>query len=73
MIPKISKRELEILELVAHEYSSREIAAQLYISTHTAISHRKKLMEKLNVKNSAGLIRIGFEKGLLKIPISNVA
>ena len=73
MIPKISKRELEILELVAHEYSSREIAKELFISTHTAISHRKKLMEKLNVKNSAGLVRIGFEIGLLKIPISRVA
>ena len=73
MIQKISKRELQILQLVAYEYSSKDIARELHISIHTAISHRKKLMEKLDVKNSAGLVRIGFEVGLLKIPMSKVA
>ena len=64
---KISNREKEVLHLVAYEKTTKEIAAQLYISNHTAISHRKNLMEKLDVKNTAGMIRRGFELGLLAI------
>ena len=64
---QISRREQEVLHLIAHEKTSKEIAADLYISSHTAISHRKNLMEKLDVKNAAGLVRRGFELGLLSI------
>ncbi len=63
----ISKRELEVLRLIAYENTAEQIADVLYISPHTAISHRKKLMDKLDVKNSAGLIRRAFELGLLHI------
>ena len=66
----ISNREREVPHLIAFENTSKEIAAQLYISTHTALSHRKNLMEKLDVKNTAGLIRKGFELGLLTIASS---
>ena len=62
---KISNREKEVLHLVAFEKTTKEIAAQLYISNHTAISHRKNLMEKLDVRNTAGLVRRGFELGLI--------
>ena len=61
----ISPRELEVLQLIAHEFTSKEIAARLYISTHTALSHRKNLMTRLSVRNTAGLVRRGFEMGLL--------
>ena len=61
----ISNREQEVLRLIAYENTSKEIASQLFISHHTALSHRKNLMEKLEVKNTAGLIRRGFELGLL--------
>ena len=61
----ISNREQEVLKLIAFENTSKEIAAQLFISTHTALSHRKNLMEKLEAKNTAGLVRKGFELGLL--------
>jgi len=61
----ISHREKEILHLVAHEQTTNEIATQLYISYHTVISHRKRLMEKLDVKNTAGLVRRAFELGIL--------
>jgi len=61
----ITKREQEILNLVAYEYSSKEIADKLYISNHTVITHRQNLMLKLKVKNSAGLVRRGFEMGVL--------
>jgi len=63
----ISCREKEVLELIAQEHNSREIANRLFISEHTAITHRKNLLSKLNVKNTAGLVRRGFELGYLKI------
>ena len=63
----ITKREREILNLVAYEYSSKEIADKLYISNHTVVTHRQNLMLKLNVKNSAGLVRKGFELGVLHL------
>lgn len=62
---KVSTREQEVLNLIAYEYTSKEIAQQLIISNHTAISHRQNLMEKMGVKNTAGLIRRAFELGLL--------
>lgn len=63
----ISNREREVLELVAFEKTTKEIASELFISTHTAVSHRKNLMDKLNVRNTAGLVRRGFELGFLNI------
>ncbi|MDG2450730.1 MAG: helix-turn-helix transcriptional regulator [Saprospiraceae bacterium] len=64
---RISQREQEVLHLVAYELTTKEIAAKLFISNHTVISHRKNLIEKLNVKNTAGLIRRAFELGILSI------
>ena len=61
----ITTREREILRLVSFEHSSKEIADKLYIAHSTVITHRQNLMNKLNVKNTAGLVRKGFERGLL--------
>lgn len=63
----VSLREVQILKLIAFEHSSKEIANQLYISTHTVESHRKNLLLKLDVKNTAGLVRKGFELGVLAV------
>lgn len=63
----ISVRESQVLYLIVHEYTTNEIAASLAISHHTAMSHRKKLLEKLDVKNSAGLVRRAFEIGLITV------
>ena len=63
----LSNREQEVLRLIANELTTKEIADQLYISSHTAISHRKNLMEKLNVRNTAGAVRRAFELGYLKV------
>lgn len=70
MYNNLSKREMQVLKLVSYEYSTKEIAQQLYISTHTVISHRKNLLTKMEAKNTAGLIRRGFELGLLQIIIA---
>lgn len=63
----ISPRELTVLELISQEYTSEEIAQAMFISPHTALTHRKNLLSKLNARNTAGLVRIGFETKLLRI------
>ncbi|MEL6390067.1 MAG: helix-turn-helix transcriptional regulator [Bacteroidota bacterium] len=62
----LSSREREVLRLVAHEYTTPEIARLLYLSTHTIDTHKKNLKMKLDVRNSAGMVRRGFEIGLLQ-------
>ncbi len=53
----ISIREQEVLKLIANGFSSKQIADKLYISNHTAISHRKHLIQKFKVNNTAQLIK----------------
>ena len=63
--PFLSRREREVLTLVAYEHSTIEIAKKLFISPHTVISHRQNIKSKMGVKNTAGLVRVGFETGVL--------
>lgn len=65
LTPKLTKREKEILESIAKEMSTKDIAAHLFISEKTVEAHRSNLMMKLDAKNAAGLIRRAFETGLL--------
>lgn len=51
----LSNREVEVLKLVALGYSNKEIADKLFISTHTVMSHRKNMTEKLGIKSISGL------------------
>lgn len=62
---ELSKREKEILSLVVEEYTAQEIAAKLFISQHTVNTHRKNLLSKLGVKNTAGLVKYTIINGLL--------
>ena len=64
-IPKLTKREKEIITLVINEFTTAEIAEKLFISVKTVETHRKNLLQKLNVRNTAGLVRIALEKDLL--------
>jgi len=64
-IPKLSRREKEILKLIYNEHTNHEIAEKLFISTKTVESHRKNLLQKLNVRNTAGLIKVAITKGLI--------
>ncbi|NOT36720.1 MAG: response regulator transcription factor [Saprospiraceae bacterium] len=66
MIPKISRREKEILELIVKEYTTQEIADALFISQKTVESHRGNLISKLNVRNTAGLVRASIQHKLLE-------
>jgi DNA-binding NarL/FixJ family response regulator len=61
----LSPREKEILQLITEEYTSVEIAKMLSISEKTVEKHRANLMEKLNVHNIAGLVRLAIKHGLI--------
>lgn len=65
IIPKITRREKEILALIVKEFTTPEIAEQLFISLKTVESHRGSLISKLNVRNTAGLVRAAMEHKLL--------
>lgn len=65
LIPKISRREKEVLELIVKEHTTQEIADKLFISLKTVESHRSSLLAKLNARNSAGLVRIAMENKLV--------
>lgn len=61
----LSPREKEILQLIAEEHTSSEIAKILYISEKTVEKHRTNLMDKLKVRNVAGLVRLAVKFGLV--------
>lgn len=64
-LPELTRREQQILQLIAREFTTPEIAEHLHISLHTVDTHRKNLLAKLGAKNMAGMVRIAMEKGLL--------
>ncbi|WP_282079398.1 response regulator [Aquimarina algiphila] len=64
-IPKLTRREKEVLQLIAKEHTNEEIAQTLFITVKTIEAHRSNLILKMGVRNTAGLIRVAFEKGLL--------
>lgn len=66
LAPKISRREKDVLELIVREYTTQEIADTLFISLKTVESHRRSLLTKLGVRNTAGLVRVAIENQLTK-------
>jgi DNA-binding NarL/FixJ family response regulator len=61
----LSKRELEVLGLIAAELTNDEISKKLNLSKRTIDSHRQNILNKLQVKNTAGLIKYAFKVGLI--------
>lgn len=61
----LTKREKEILKLIADGLSNQEIADQLFISLRTVETHRFNLTQKLDVKNAAGLVKEAIKRGLV--------
>ncbi|OFY84243.1 MAG: DNA-binding response regulator [Bacteroidetes bacterium RIFCSPLOWO2_12_FULL_35_15] len=62
---ELTKREKEILKLISDGLSNKEIANLLFVSTRTIDTHRYNVMQKLNVKNGAELVRIAFKLNLI--------
>lgn len=63
----LSPREKEILKLIAEEHTSVEIGEILFISDKTVEKHRTRIMEKLNVRNLAGLVRLAIKYRLVDL------
>lgn len=61
----LTRREIEVLKLIAEGLTNQEIADKLYISASTVDSHRKNLISKLQVKNTASLVRTAFENKII--------
>lgn len=62
---EITTREKEVLKLICEGLKGREIADQLFISTHTVDSHRRNIMMKLNVNSSSMLVKLAMENKLV--------
>jgi DNA-binding NarL/FixJ family response regulator len=62
---ELTKRELEILALIAKEFSNNEIAEKLFISLRTVQTHRLNISQKLNAKNLVTLVKEAYRRGLI--------
>lgn len=65
----LTARETQIINLMAYEYSEKQIAKELFLSANTIHSHKKRVFQKLSVSNSAGVIRKAFELGILSVAV----
>lgn len=61
----VTRREKEILQLIVDEFTNQEIADKLYLSLRTVENHRNNLLQKLDVKNTAGLVKVAIQEGLV--------
>jgi DNA-binding NarL/FixJ family response regulator len=61
----LTRRELEVLKLIADGFTNQEIADKIFVSPLTVDSHRKNLLMKLNARNTAALIKIAIATGLI--------
>jgi len=61
----LTPREIDVLKLIVQEFSNSEIADKLFISIRTVDTHRRNLLEKLNLKNTAGLVKYAIKHGLI--------
>ncbi|MBI1782522.1 MAG: response regulator transcription factor [Sphingobacteriales bacterium] len=62
----LTEREVEVVQLLAKEYTNDKIAEELHISYRTVETHRKNIMQKTKALNLAGLIKYAYSKGLIK-------
>ncbi len=63
----LTKREVEILKLIAEGHPNRTIAKTLHISTRTVDTHRSNILKKLTVKTNAELVKIAIQTGLISL------
>lgn len=64
---KLSGREREVLLLLISDYSNAEISEKLNISIRTVEGHKSRIMKKLNLRSTIGLVKYAIEKGLIKL------
>jgi two-component system response regulator NreC len=61
---EFSERELEIIQLICEQLTNKEIAEKLYLSTRTVEGHRLKIQEKMQAKNTAGIVIMALKLGI---------
>jgi DNA-binding NarL/FixJ family response regulator len=61
----LTKREKEILRLITEELTNQQIADKLFLSLRTVENHRNNLLQKLDVKNTAGLVKVAIKEGFI--------
>ena len=61
----LSERETQVLKLVAEGFSSREVAEQIYVSTKTVETYRRRFVEKLGLESRADIVRYALDLGVL--------
>lgn len=66
-IVELTEREKEVLQLIVHEKTTKEIAEQLCLSEKTIETHRSNIMQKLDVKNIAGMVKKAIMQGLAEV------
>ena len=64
-MPVLTSREQEVLLLIAEGFTNAQIAEKLFVSPYTVDSHRKNLLTKFEVNNTAGLIKLAVRNGLV--------
>ena len=65
ILDSITNRELEVIKLICDGCNSKEISNKLFISFNTVETHRKRIFQKLQIKNSIGLIRFAIKHNLI--------
>ena len=65
-IPSLTRREKQVLQYIVDEYTTAEIAEKLFIGFGTVETHRRNLLMKLDVRNTAGLVRMALQYKLLE-------
>ncbi|WP_440999419.1 LuxR C-terminal-related transcriptional regulator [Fodinibius sp. SL11] len=66
-VANLTKRELEVLQLICREYINREIAEELGISVRTVDAHRRNLLQKTGAKNTVGLVKFAIKNDLVSL------
>ena len=64
--PRLTTRETEVLRLMAEGYSSKAIAATLKVQFKTAVSHRSRILEKLQVSTTVSAVRWAIRQGIVE-------
>ncbi len=59
----VTRREIEIVKMIAEGLNSKEISFQLFISEHTVHTHRRNIVKKLGVRNVAHLVHYSWQRG----------
>jgi DNA-binding NarL/FixJ family response regulator len=61
----LSGREVEIIQLIAEGLTNKQIADKLFLSTHTVMTHRKNIMNKLGINNTAGIVIYAIKENII--------